>query len=174
MLSRNIKEYRTKRGLSQQDLAVRLNVVRQTVSKWEKGASIPDAQMLMKLSKELEVSVNTLLDIDSTEKDLKEISVQLETANNELSKIKNKKKKAIRIICTVFLIISALILSFGIINYANNAVTPYPLAVIGSSDGPTAIFVYSENDEIIFYICTAVVLALSIAGLIKTRNKAML
>lgn len=40
MLSENIKKIRKSKGLSQQDLALRLNVVRQTVSKWEQGDSL--------------------------------------------------------------------------------------------------------------------------------------
>lgn len=40
MLSENIKKIRKSKGLSQQDLALRLNVVRQTVSKWEQGVSL--------------------------------------------------------------------------------------------------------------------------------------
>ncbi len=39
MLNENIKEIRKSKGLSQQELAVKLNVVRQTVSKWEQGVS---------------------------------------------------------------------------------------------------------------------------------------
>ena len=47
MLSENIKAYRKAKGLSQQELAIKLNVVRQTVSKWEKGLSVPDSEMLL-------------------------------------------------------------------------------------------------------------------------------
>ena len=42
MLNENIKTIRKSKGLSQQELAVKLNVVRQTVSKWEQGLSVPD------------------------------------------------------------------------------------------------------------------------------------
>ena len=61
MLSENIKTLRKARGLSQQELAVRLHVVRQTVSKWEQGLSVPDAAMLVQLAECLEVSVEELL-----------------------------------------------------------------------------------------------------------------
>mgnify|MGYP005891625191 CR=1 FL=1 len=50
MLNENIKAIRKSKGLSQQELAVKLNVVRQTVSKWEKGLSVPDSEMLISLS----------------------------------------------------------------------------------------------------------------------------
>ena len=49
MLSENIKRLRKAKGLSQEELAVKLNVVRQTVSKWEQGLSVPDADLLIKL-----------------------------------------------------------------------------------------------------------------------------
>ncbi len=53
MLNENIKVIRKSKGFSQQELAVKLNVVRQTVSKWEKGLSVPDSDMLISLSEVL-------------------------------------------------------------------------------------------------------------------------
>ena len=64
MIGENIKKYRQQKGLSQEELAMKLNVVRQTVSKYEKGLSVPDANILIKLSEILEVSVNILLSIE--------------------------------------------------------------------------------------------------------------
>lgn len=61
MLSENIKSVRKSKGLSQQELAVKLNVVRQTVSKWEQGLSVPDSDLLIALSEALETPVSTLL-----------------------------------------------------------------------------------------------------------------
>ena len=61
MLSENIKARRKSKGLSQQELAIKLNVVRQTVSKWEQGLSVPDAAMLISLSEALETPVSVLL-----------------------------------------------------------------------------------------------------------------
>ena len=61
MLGENIRALRKARGLSQQELAERLHVVRQTVSKWEQGLSVPDADMLVRLAECLEVSVEELL-----------------------------------------------------------------------------------------------------------------
>ena len=59
MLGENIRALRKARGLSQQELAERLHVVRQTVSKWEQGLSVPDADMLVRLAECLEVSVES-------------------------------------------------------------------------------------------------------------------
>ena len=61
MLSENIRTFRKSKGLSQEELAIRLNVVRQTVSKWEQGLSVPDADMLISLSEVFETPVSTLL-----------------------------------------------------------------------------------------------------------------
>ena len=61
MLSENLKTLRKARGLSQEELAGRLHVVRQTVSKWEKGLSVPDAELLVRLAEELDTTVTALL-----------------------------------------------------------------------------------------------------------------
>lgn len=61
MFGDNLKKARKDKRLSQEALAEKLNVVRQTISKWEKGLSIPDGDMLIKLSQVLEVPVETLL-----------------------------------------------------------------------------------------------------------------
>ena len=61
MLSENIKTIRKSKGLSQQELAIKLNVVRQTISKWEQGLSVPDSDMLISISEVLETPVSTLL-----------------------------------------------------------------------------------------------------------------
>ena len=98
MLSQNIKEIRKSKGLSQQELAVKLNVVRQTVSKWEQGRSVPDSEMLISLSEVLETPVSTLLgeNIVVPEADqLKEISAKLEVINLQLAQAKTIRRKII-------------------------------------------------------------------------------
>ena len=54
MLSNNLKRIRKSKGLSQEELAIKLNIVRQTVSKWENGLSVPDSDMLITLADELD------------------------------------------------------------------------------------------------------------------------
>ena len=61
MLKDNIKIIRKSKGLSQEELAIKLNVVRQTISKWEQGLSVPDSELLVSLSNALETPVSTLL-----------------------------------------------------------------------------------------------------------------
>ena len=80
MLNENIKAIRKSKGLSQEELAIKLNVVRQTVSKWERGLSVPDSEMLISISDALETPVSTLLGETSVEApadDLKAISQKL-------------------------------------------------------------------------------------------------
>lgn len=69
MLKDNIKAAREAKGLSQEELAVKLHAVRQTVSKWERGLSVPDADMLIALSKIFEMPVGTLLGENISEAD---------------------------------------------------------------------------------------------------------
>lgn len=77
MLNENIKNLRKAKGLSQEELANRLNVVRQTISKWEKGLSVPDSSMLISLADELDTSVSTLLGETVPEHDLKETDLKV-------------------------------------------------------------------------------------------------
>ena len=99
MLSKNIKAIRKSKGLSQQELAIKLNVVRQTVSKWEQGRSVPDSDMLISLSEVLEIPVSTLLGetVIETEVDgLKAISEKLEVINLQLAQRKATGRKIVR------------------------------------------------------------------------------
>ena len=85
MLNENIKAIRKAKGLSQQELAVKLNIVRQTVSKWEQGLSVPDADLLIALSQALETPVSTLLGetvMESEADRLQAISEKLEVISN--------------------------------------------------------------------------------------------
>ncbi len=96
MLKENLKTLRKQKGLSQEELSIKLNVVRQTVSKWEQGLSVPDAEMLVTISEVLDTSVSTLLgeNISEGEKNsLKEISEKLEIINLQLAQRKESKRK---------------------------------------------------------------------------------
>ena len=96
MLNENIKAIRKSKGLSQEELAIKLNVVRQTVSKWEQGLSVPDSDLLIAISEALETPVETLLGETITEPkadDLKAISEKLEVINLQLAQRKETKRK---------------------------------------------------------------------------------
>jgi len=119
MLQENIKLIRKDRGLTQEELAIRVNVVRQTVSKWEKGLSVPDAELLQKIAEVLEVSVSQLLGREEEpEKDRNEVAEQLSRINEQLA-IKNRRAKRIWTIVGVILGLWILIHIIGfVLSYA--------------------------------------------------------
>lgn len=84
MLGDNIQKYRKARGLTQEQLSAQIPVVRQTLSKWEKNLSVPDAQALVRLSQVLEVSVEILLD---TPRQGENLAAELAERNRQLEKI---------------------------------------------------------------------------------------
>ena len=112
MLNENIKTIRKSKGLSQEELAIKLNVVRQTISKWEQGLSVPDSDMLISISEVFETPVSTLLGETVTEPEadgLKAISEKLEVINLQLAQRKAARRKMLRwlfiSLCVVIVII---------------------------------------------------------------------
>ena len=112
MLNENIRILRKAKGISQEELAIRMNVVRQTISKWENGLSVPDADLLIRLSEILEVSVSDLLGTNIEEKEadeIKSLSLKLETINLELARKKKQKETAISIVLIGIMGIAAML-----------------------------------------------------------------
>jgi len=112
MFHENLKTLRKEKGFSQEQLAFRLNVVRQTISKWEKGLSVPDAELLIRLADVLDVSVSDLLgtkievpDGEDKElvlaKELAKLNEILVTYGAKLSKLKKTIGIAVAIILVV-------------------------------------------------------------------------
>ena len=101
MFSENLKTLRKEKGFSQEQLAIRLNIVRQTVSKWEKGISVPDAELLIQLAEVLDVNVSDLLgkkiEIPEGQNELDALALELAKLNELLvvygNKFSNFKKK---------------------------------------------------------------------------------
>ena len=106
MFSENLKTIRKAKGYTQEELAIKVNVVRQTVSKWEKGFSVPDADVLSHIAEVLEVSVSELLGAEIKQEDSKnEVAEQLAKISEQLA-IKNRRSKKIwRIIGIILLAI---------------------------------------------------------------------
>ena len=121
MLNENIKALRKTKGLTQDELAIRLNVVRQTVSKWEKGLSVPDAEMLQRIAEVFEVNVSQLLgapinqneNIDGIAEQLSRINEQLVVKNNRSRKI----WKTIGIILAIIIAGQLLLVALSITAY---------------------------------------------------------
>lgn len=113
MFNDNLVRIRKAKGFTQEELAVRLNVVRQTVSKWEKGLSVPDAITLKKIAEELDVEVNQLLGATSDSKIMdeeNEIAVQLARINEQLAVKNQRAKKIWRTIGIIILVIAAFLI----------------------------------------------------------------
>ena len=168
MLNENIKRLRKSKGLSQEDLAIKLNVVRQTVSKWENGLSVPDSSMLISLADELDTSVSTLLGEsvpESTSDDLKIISEKLEVINLQLAKKSMVKVKTVRgvliALCTLIVII---FIAFAVMqsSYLGWNYNDPELAVAGT---------ILHGFEFVFVRLAPVVFLVSVVGIIFTYKK---
>lgn len=117
MLNENIRAVRKSKGLSQDELAIKLNVVRQTVSKWENGLSVPDSDMLISISEVLETPVSVLLGEavpEAKADDLKAICEKLEVINLQLAQRKKTRQKIffwmLITLCAVIVAVSAVII----------------------------------------------------------------
>ena len=103
MFGENLKTFRKQKGFSQEELATRLHVVRQTISKWEKNLSVPDADTLIRLAEILEVSVSELLGAKiENENTASDVAEQLSRINEQLA-IKNRRSRRIWKIVTIIL-----------------------------------------------------------------------
>ena len=108
MFGENLKTLRKQKGFSQEELATRLHVVRQTISKWEKNLSVPDADTLIRLAEILEVSVSELLGAKiENENTASDVAEQLSRINEQLA---IKKRRSRRIWKIVAIILAAIIL----------------------------------------------------------------
>lgn len=120
MLNENIKAIRKSKGLSQEELAIKLNVVRQTISKWEQGLSVPDSDKLIAISEAFETPVSTLLGetiIESKVDDLKAISEKLEIVNLQLAQRKTMRQNTFHwlliSLCVVIVTIYAILIALN-------------------------------------------------------------
>lgn len=141
MLQNNIKTIRKNRGLTQEELAIRVNVVRQTVSKWEKGLSVPDADMLQKISEVLEVPVSQLLgEEQEMETSRNEIAEQLSRINEQLA-IKNRRAKrlwtVVGAVLGLMLLTTVIVMVLSFVNPNNTTVMTFSEAVevLENADG---------------------------------------
>ena len=168
MLNENIKRIRKSKGLSQEELAIKLNVVRQTVSKWENGLSVPDSSMLIMLADELDTTVSELLGelvAEPTTDDLMILSKKLEVINLQLAKRSITKIKTIRWIlislCVVIVIIFIAIASMNSPYLVWNYNDP-ELAVAGT---------IMHGFEFLFVRLAPIAFLASVVGIVVTYKK---
>ena len=174
MLNENIKNIRKSKGLSQEELAIKLNVVRQTVSKWEKGTSLPDSEMLIKISAVLDTPVNVLLDETITpdeSSELKIIANKLEIINEQIAKHHESHRKTRRIIFIVICAIAASIIFRSLVNFVYLQLTIGSIGIIGGADGPTAILVSSKTSTPLIFIIFLLITVVAAIGIYKNRKK---
>ena len=168
MLNENIKRIRKSKGLSQEELAIKLNVVRQTVSKWENGLSVPDSSMLIMLADELDTTVSELLGepiAEPTTDDLKILSKKLEVINLQLAKRSITKVRTIRWIlislCAVIMIIFITLASMNS-SYLNWNYNDPELAVAGT---------IMHGFEFLFVRLAPIAFLASVVGIVVTYKK---
>lgn len=165
MLSENIKRLRKSKGISQEELAIKLNVVRQTLSKWENGLSVPDSSMLILLAEELDTSVSTLLGETITESstdDLKAVSEKLEVINLQLAKTNAAKLKAVRwtlVLLAAFMLVIFVLLVITNGSYMNWDYSNPELAIAAT---------FLHGFEFIFVRLAPIIFAALIFGIIIT------
>ena len=118
MLSENIRNFRKAKGLSQDELAAMLHVVRQTVSKWETGLSVPDAELLVALSEALETPVGVLLGETAVlpqADDIQAIAAKLEDINLQLAGQKETRRKTLHLFFVLLGVGTALLFTLLVI-----------------------------------------------------------
>ena len=157
MLGENIKTLRQQKGYSQNTLAEQLNVVRQTISKWEKGLSVPDADMLEKLATLFEVPVATLLGNNIQEEKenegYNEVAKQLAIMNEQLVNQSRFRKRIVKTILIIFVLIPISLILLTIISvhsfrfYVNSSVDTYTARLVCSLDGEEYIYKITYDDQ---------------------------
>lgn len=169
MLNENMKAIRKSKGLSQEELAVKLNVVRQTISKWEKGLSVPDSDMLLTISEVLETPVSVLLGetiVEPEVDNLRAISEKLEVINMQLAQRNIIRRKTLHWLFIFVCVVIAAVFSALIVlnspylgwNYSNPET-----AVMGTA---------FHSLEWLFVRLAPIILTVAIVGAFLTQKKA--
>jgi len=144
MFKENLKTLRKSKGLSQEELATRLNVVRQTISKWEKGLSVPDADLLIRISEILEVSVSELLGAKiEKEAEIGAVAEQLSRINEQLA-IRNRRSrriwKTVAIVLIAFLVAGLLMVVLGMTSLSYYKTDPGVVETIDIETDSSEVF----------------------------------
>ena len=141
MFNENLKTMRKAKGYTQEELAIKLNVVRQTVSKWEKGLSVPDVDVLSKIADILDTKVSILLGGTITDEDDNDVIAEQLAKISEQMAIKNRRSKTIwkivGIILLTILVLNILLVIFGVL-----ASSTFP------TEGSTTVIEMNKDDVI--------------------------
>ena len=173
MLSENLKHFRKAKGLSQEELAIKLHIVRQTVSKWEKGLSVPDSGMLIRLAEALDTSVTELLGETAGSEPSSDESAEL--MNEQFAARCERQRKLWR---AVFILLGAaalLVLLCQLIEWLSYQAAMEriwaDMTIIGGNDGPTNILCGSTLVQTGTWVLSVAAAVIAGIGIYKTRKK---
>lgn len=141
MFSDNLKTIRKAKGYTQEELAIKLNVVRQTVSKWEKGLSAPDADVLSKIADVLDTKVSVLLGGAIPEEDAPNAVAEQLAKISEQMAIRNRRSKRIwktvgilLLAVVVFMILLVILNAVSFRSYSDSSATVLEMNVEDTTD----------------------------------------
>ena len=141
MFSDNLKTIRKAKGYTQEELAIKLNVVRQTVSKWEKGLSAPDADVLSKIADVLDTKVSVLLGGAISEEDAPNAVAEQLAKISEQMAIRNRRSKRIwktvgilLLAVVVFMILLVMLNAVSFRSYSDSSTTVLEMNVEDTTD----------------------------------------
>lgn len=182
MLADNLRNLRKQKGLSQEELAIKIGVVRQTISKWEKGLSVPDSEMLIEIAETLDTSVYILLgetviaeDNQNDSEELQNISSKLEVLNEQLARKHERNRKAWRRVFVLIGIAAIVMLLFRLVDVVYYVSVMKDMNAdadsIGWYDGPTSMYVSSVSPQAFGWIINIVVAIVTGIGIYQTRRR---
>lgn len=178
MLSDNLKNRRKAQGLSQDELASRVHVVRQTISKWENGLSVPDSDMLPRLAEALDTSVSMLLAEPTAPKEetqIQAVAAKLAYLTEQWEKRSERRRKIWRGIFILLGLIAVLAL-FSVLTDSipyQAVIKEYSdgISVIGGDNGPTNIYIASGSFRAATLLAAFAAIPVAVVGIYKTRRK---
>ena len=170
MLKDNLKILRKNSGLSQEELSIKLNVCRQTISKWEQGLSVPDAEMLISISEVFKTPVSDILGENILEKeknDVKVISEKLEVINEQLSMMqKQKRKRTINFLIVLDVCIILLFIALAILG------SPYQSWDYGNPEWGVIGTLWHSFEWIFFKVAPIMIILITLVlGIMLIRKK---
>lgn len=149
MLKDTIKKLRIQQGLSQDELAERVHVVRQTISKWERGTSVPDADSLMALARALGVSAAELLGESAmAEKEPRDLAWKTSLLDERVTSESQRLDRLVRSLKWALIGAAAMALAFGLFVWLPNQQFSYVIWWDSVADDPDYNkIVYRLNGE---------------------------
>ncbi len=114
-----IAQLRKEQGLTQKQLAEQLHISDRTISKWERGMSVPDSEQLIKIAVILETTVSELLGTQvENEEEPNRLAKELSRINTQLAIRNHRTRRVLKIIAVALLVFVALIFAIMALSYA--------------------------------------------------------